>query len=36
MEADLREFFLAQGARIDRRRIHLQAPLAKQPTNLAA
>jgi SAM-dependent methyltransferase len=36
MEADLREFFLAKGARIDRRRIHLQAPFAEQRTNLAA
>jgi hypothetical protein len=36
METDLREFFLAKGARIDRRRIHLQAPFAEQRTNLAA
>jgi SAM-dependent methyltransferase len=36
MEPRLRQFFLAKGARIDRRRIHLQPPFAEKRTNLAA
>jgi hypothetical protein len=36
MEDDLRDFFLIKGARIDRRRVHLQSPFAEERTNLTA